>query len=182
VEAVVQFIQLRNFSYPVFTLISQWDGGSVLINILPFISRVFWCVCFLVKVKGSRYRPGVAQRVGTGIALPFHDRGTRMNEWSATRPGHTLSPGNTRYPFYRRLGEPQGRSGLAENLVPTGIRSRTVQPVVRRYTDWATWPTCAIWKNNNTNTHKRQQTDKRSDDRRSHLASLVLRFLLFFYS
>ena len=31
----------------------------------------------LVKVKCSRYRPGVAQRVGRGIALLFHDRGTR---------------------------------------------------------------------------------------------------------
>ena len=29
-----------------------------------------------VKVKFSRYRPGVAQRVGRGIALLFHDRGT----------------------------------------------------------------------------------------------------------
>ena len=29
-----------------------------------------------VKVKWSRYRPGVAQRVGRGIALLFHDRGT----------------------------------------------------------------------------------------------------------
>jgi len=29
------------------------------------------------KVKCSRYRPGVAQRVGRGIALLFHDRGTR---------------------------------------------------------------------------------------------------------
>ena len=32
-------------------------------------------------------------------------------EWSATLPGRTLPPGKTRYPFYRRLGEPQGRSG-----------------------------------------------------------------------
>jgi len=30
-----------------------------------------------VKVKFSRYRPSVAQRVGRGIALLFHDRGTR---------------------------------------------------------------------------------------------------------
>jgi len=30
-----------------------------------------------VKVKISRYRPGVARRVGRGIALLFHDRGTR---------------------------------------------------------------------------------------------------------
>jgi len=45
-------------------------------------------------------------------------------EWSAARPGRTLPPGKTRYPFYKRLGG----SGRAENLVPTGIRSRTVQP------------------------------------------------------
>ena len=32
------------------------------------------------KVKWSRYRPGVVQRVGRGIALLFHDRGTRR-EW-----------------------------------------------------------------------------------------------------
>ena len=51
-------------------------------------------------------------------------------QWSAARPGRTLSPGKTRYPYYRRLGGPQGRSGRAENLVPTRIRSRTVQPVV----------------------------------------------------
>ena len=28
------------------------------------------------KLKSSRYRPGVAQRVGRGIALLFHDHGT----------------------------------------------------------------------------------------------------------
>ena len=77
----------------------------------------------------------MAQRVGRGIALLFLDRGTRLGEWSAARPGRTLPPGKTRYPFYRRLVWPQGRSGTAENLVPTGIRSGTVQPVVSLYTD-----------------------------------------------
>jgi len=57
-------------------------------------------------------------------------------EWSAARPGRTLPPGRARYPFYRRLGGPQGRPRRTENLVPTGIRS-----VVSRYTDWATGPT-----------------------------------------
>ena len=61
-------------------------------------------------------------------------------EWSAVRPGCTLHPGKTWYPSYGRLGGRQGRSGRAENLVPTGIQSRTVQPVVSRYTDWATRP------------------------------------------
>jgi len=32
-------------------------------------------------------------------------------EWSAARPSGTLPLGKTRYPFYRRLGGPQGRSG-----------------------------------------------------------------------
>ena len=59
-------------------------------------------------------------------------------EWSAARPGRTLPPGKSWHQFYRRLGGTQGRSGGAENLVPTGIRSRTAQPVVSRYTDWAT--------------------------------------------
>ena len=40
-------------------------------------------------------------------------------EWSAVRPGRTLPPGKTLYPFYRRLGGSQGRSRWAENLVPT---------------------------------------------------------------
>jgi len=65
-------------------------------------------------------------------------------EWSIARPGRTLPQGKNRYPLYRRLSGPQGRSGRAENLVPTGIRSRTVQPVVSRYTDWATGPTYFI--------------------------------------
>jgi len=52
-------------------------------------------------------------------------------EWSAARSGRTLPPGKTRYPFYSRLGGPQGRSGRAENLVPTEIRSRIVQPVAQ---------------------------------------------------
>ena len=69
-------------------------------------------------------------------------------EWSAARPGRTLPPGKTRYPFYRRLGGPQGRSGRAEILVPTGIRSRTVQPIVTRYTDWPGQLFC-FWLYNN---------------------------------
>ena len=52
-------------------------------------------------------------------------------EWSAARLDSSLPPGQTRYPLYRRLGGPQGRSGRAENLVPTGIRFRTVQPVAQ---------------------------------------------------
>jgi len=67
-------------------------------------------------------------------------------EWSAARPGCTLPPGKTRYPFYRKLGGPQGRSGRAENLVPTGIRSRTVHPVVH----YRSTPDGGEWLNSRT--------------------------------
>ena len=56
-------------------------------------------------------------------------------EWSAARPGRTLPPGKTWYPFYGRLGGSQGQPGRVGNLVPTGIRSQTVQPIVSCYTD-----------------------------------------------
>jgi len=55
------------------------------------------------------------------------------SEWSAARPGRTLPPGKSRYPLYRRLGGPQGRSERAENLVTTGIRPRTVQVTLLMY-------------------------------------------------
>jgi hypothetical protein len=47
-----------------------------------------------------------------------------------------LSPGKTRYPLYRILGGPQGRSGRVQRISPpTGYDPRTVQPVASRYTD-----------------------------------------------
>ena len=84
-----------------------------------------------VKVKCSRYRLGVAQRVDRGTALLFHDCGTRRGWVVSSTPRPHFTPVKTRYPFYRRLCGPQGRSGWAENLVPTGIRLRTVQPVAQ---------------------------------------------------
>jgi len=45
----------------------------------------------------------VAQRVGRGITLFFQG-----GDWSAAHPGGTLPLGKTQYPFYRRLGGPQG--------------------------------------------------------------------------
>ena len=52
--------------------------------------------------------------------------GLEGGEWS--RLGRTLPPGKTRYPFYRRLGGPQGRSGRGRGRdfppVQTGGKSR----------------------------------------------------------
>ena len=94
-----------------------------------------------VKVKWSRYRPGLAQRVGRGIALLFHDHGTRRGWVVSSTPRPHFTPGKDTVPILQEPGWAQGWSGWAKNLAPTGIRSRTVQPVVSRYTDWATWPT-----------------------------------------
>ena len=49
-----------------------------------------------------------------------------------------LPTGKTRYPLYRKLCGPQGRSGQARKISPPpGFDPRTVQPVASRYTDWA---------------------------------------------
>jgi len=58
----------------------------------------------LKKLKWSRYRPGVAQRVGRGIALLFHDRGTRRG-WvvSSTRQPH-FTPGKEPVPIVQEAG------------------------------------------------------------------------------
>ena len=75
----------------------------------------------------------------------LHHHGTRRG-WvvSSTSRPH-FNPGKTQYPFYRSLGGPQGQSGRAEILVPTGIPSWTIQPLVSRYTDWATQSTLCLY-------------------------------------
>ena len=78
----------------------------------------------------------MAHRVGTGIALLFHDRGTRRG-WvvsSTLRP--QLTPGKDPVPIVQEAGWAPGPVWKdAENLAPIAIRARTVQPVVSRYTD-----------------------------------------------
>jgi len=64
-----------------------------------------------------------AHRGSRGIALLFHDHGTRRGEGSASRPGRSLPSGKIRYPLYRRLGGPQGRLDRCGKSRPTGIRS-----------------------------------------------------------
>jgi hypothetical protein len=50
----------------------------------------------------------------------------------------SIPPEKTRYPFYRRLGGPQGGSAQVRKISPpTGFDPWTIQPVVSRYTDWA---------------------------------------------
>ena len=76
-------------------------------------------------------------RGSRGIALLFHDqRHLEGGEGSVLRPGRSLPPGKTRYPLYRRLGGPQGRSGQVRKISPPpGFDPQTIQLVASRYTD-----------------------------------------------
>ena len=71
-----------------------------------------------------------AHRGSRGIALLFLDHDNGRGEGSESRPGRSLLPGKTRYPLYRRLGGPQGRSGQVRKISsPPAFDPRTVQPV-----------------------------------------------------
>jgi len=52
-----------------------------------------------IKVKWSRYRPGLAQRMGRGIALLFHDRGTRRGWVVSSTPQPQFTPGKVPVPI-----------------------------------------------------------------------------------
>ena len=84
------------------------------------------------------FRP-YGHRGSRSKALVFLDHGTRRGEESASRFGRSLPPGKTRYPLYRGLGGPQGRSGQVRKIPPPpGFHPRTFQPVASRYTDYTT--------------------------------------------
>ena len=57
-----------------------------------------------VKVKWSCYRPGVAQRVGRGIALLFHNCGTRRGWVVSSTPQPHFTPGKDLVPILQEAG------------------------------------------------------------------------------
>jgi len=67
--------------------------------------------------KWYRYRPGVAQRVGTGIALLFHDHGTRRGWVVSSAPRPHFTPGKDLVPIVQE-------AGWAPGPVRTGEKSR----------------------------------------------------------
>ena len=87
-------------------------------NMFRLCKQVVIRITFIkVKVKWSRYRPGVAQRVGRGIALLFHDRGTRKRWVVSSTPRPHFTPGNDPVPILQE-------DGLAPGPVWTGGKSR----------------------------------------------------------
>jgi len=70
-----------------------------------------------VKAQWSRHRPGVAQRVGRGIALLFHNRGTRRGWVVSVTPRLHFISGKDPVPFLHE-------AGWATGPVWTGGKSR----------------------------------------------------------
>jgi len=77
-----------------------------------------------VKVKWSRYSPGVAQRVGRVIALLFHDRGTREGWVVSNTPRPHFIPGKDPVPILQEAGW-QARHSL-RNVNYCGSRGMSV--------------------------------------------------------
>jgi hypothetical protein len=91
-----------------------------------------YILIFRSKVKWPLYRPGVAQRVGRGIALLFHDHGTRRGWVASITPRPLFTSGKDPVSIVQEAGWAPGPVWTgAENLASTGIRSRTVQPVAQ---------------------------------------------------
>jgi len=72
---------------------------------------------FDIKLKCSLYRPGVAQRVGRGIALLVHDRGTRRWWVVSSTPRPHFTPRKDLVPIIQE-------AGWAPGPVWTGGKSR----------------------------------------------------------
>ena len=90
------------------------------------------------KVKVSQELATKAQRGSRCIAVLFLQPRCLLGVDGQHHSPTALPQGKTRYPLYRRLGGPQGRSGRGRKFSPPpGFDPRTVQPVASRYTVWA---------------------------------------------
>jgi hypothetical protein len=85
--------------------------------------------------------PGADKRYSSTLSLTS---ALDWGGWSTSCSGR-FTPGMTRYPFYRKLGGPQGRSGRVRKILPPpGFDPWTVNLVASRYTDYAILAHC-LW-------------------------------------
>jgi hypothetical protein len=91
-----------------------------------------------VKMK-SALEQAMKIRMGSrDTVLLFLYLGSRWGGWLTPRPGRFTPGKETRYPFVRRLGGLQGRSGRMRKVSPQlEFNLRTIQPVTSCYTYWA---------------------------------------------
>ena len=72
---------------------------------------------FILVRKWPRYRPGVAQWVGKGVDLLFHDRDTRRKWVVSSTPRPQFTPGKVPVPILQEVG-------LTPGPIWTGWKSR----------------------------------------------------------
>ena len=104
---LLSYVRILNHLRYLFNTKNIWATGSEMF-IFPWIGvPQFWRPQLLrgrSEVKWSRYRTGVAQRVGRGIALLFHDRGTRRGWVVSSAPRPHFTPGKDPVPILQEAG------------------------------------------------------------------------------
>jgi len=120
-----------------FLLYTSWRPSELYIQIYSVLHRnhtrcllqtpiAYWCTrkqylfVAVIILKGGKMIPlqaGVAQRVGRGIALPFHDRGTRRGWVVSSTPRPHFTSGKDTVPILHE-------AGWAPGPVWTGGKSR----------------------------------------------------------
>lgn len=105
------------------------------------------CVCCNYQVSEVHPRighkgPEGEWRYSSLLSLTFVLDG---GGWSVPLPGCSALGKRLGYPFYGRLGKPQGQSGWMRKIsLPPGLNPWTVQPVASRCTDYTIWPSAVI--------------------------------------
>ena len=84
---------------------------------IKLCAKFKWGMLCAAEGEVIRYRPDVAQRVGRGIALVFHDRGTRRGWVISSTPRPHFTPGKDSVPILQNVV-------WASGLVWTGRKSR----------------------------------------------------------
>jgi len=120
----------------------------VTLHLSCFWAAFFCCVSYVlikwrlevkVKVKFTLEPATKDQKGSRRIALLFLT--SALDGVGGQRHALAALPqGKTRYPLYRRLDGPQGRSGRVQKISPPppGFDPRIFQLVASHYTDWAT--------------------------------------------
>ena len=147
--AIIRPVFANNFKIPAHIVETSIFVGSHMQSLIAFIivincslSRGDFGNTFIVEAL--RLCTGrTAYRGSRGIALPFHDHGTKKGWGISVTPRPLFIPGKDPVPIVQEAGWAPGPVWTgAENLAPPGFDPRTVQPVAIRYTDSATRPTC----------------------------------------
>jgi hypothetical protein len=89
-----------------------------------------------LKVKFPLFPAMKLQKGSRNWLYSYFNLGSRWGGWSNPRPSRFILGKEGLQPWYRKLSGLKGRSKEVPKIsTPTGVDSRTVQPVAIRYTD-----------------------------------------------